>query len=333
MKGCDSATFATLAAGQLKVIDLYTFTLSGGNASYYFTTHQVPVKNNGITYQTGLIIRRGDVQQSLGITVDNMSLTCSPQASAGVQIAGFPFLTAAQMRLFDGARVLWSRLFLDSWTDTVRKKVDFFQGRVNEVNLGRLTAQFDINSDIEMLNVQMPRNLIQKTCLHEVYDPGCGLSRAAFTDSIAVAAGSTVLKVQTASTRPENYFTFGRLTFTSGALAGIPLAYFVKKYGATAGSFEFFRPLPAVPSVGDTFQVSAGCNNLLATCSNSNSAVGPAFNNRGRFKAMPFVPVPETLYDGGTTQPSSTTTLGQQGGASTGSQFSSGRGARGFYKP
>ena len=36
-------------------------------------------------------------------------------------------------------------------------------------------VQLTINSDLELLNVQMPRNIYQDQCLHTVYDAGCGL--------------------------------------------------------------------------------------------------------------------------------------------------------------
>lgn len=325
---------AILGAGQALRIDLYSIALAGGTPVYYFTSFQESVSFGGNTYQTGLIIKRGAVKQVAGLEVQSMDLTISPQpdnSSGPIFVGNYPFLQAAAQRVFDGARVLFSKMFLSSYDDLTPGAVPWYQGRINKVTVGRLSAILTINSDTEMLNTQGPPNLIQPSCVHTLFDAGCALKAADFTVTGSVAGtASTVLSVNTTLTNAAGWFRLGRITFTSGANAGV--SRFVKDY--SGGVFTLARPLPNVPTLGDTFSALPGCAKTITACSNTSTAVGPPFNNLKHNKSFPFVPVPETLYDGGTPGAGmNTPTLGSQGGAKVGSAFGSGIGQRGLYKP
>lgn len=334
MKLASPTILAIMATGQMRRIDLYAFTLAGGTQTYYFTSHQQPVIVGGQLYQTGLVIKRGPLKQVAGLQVQSMQLTCTPQsdsASGAPMIAGLPFLAACKAKVFDSARVLFSKMFLTSFDDLSPGAVPWYQGRVNKVNWNRLQGVFAINDDIEMLNVQSPPNILQVGCAHTVFDPGCGLNPNDFQVTGAVTAGSTVLNVNTSLTQPADFFTRGRITFMTGANATTPLTtYFVKKF--IVGQFQLVRPLPSVPQAGDSFVALPGCKLTIPACANADTTIGPVFNNLKRNRSTPFIPVPETLYDGGTAQ-ITTTQIGSDGGASVGTPFSSGVGQRGGYKP
>lgn len=314
MKTADAKTLATLAAGQAKRLDLYEITLAGGAQTYYFTTGQVPTPYNGRTYQTGLLFQRGSFTQTVGMTVDSMQVTVTPQTDALnglVFIAGYSFLQACAFRILDGARILFRKFFLDDWNTIDRNPVAFFQGRVNTLTVDRFSAQITINSDIEMLNVQSPVNVLQPGCLHTLFDPGCALSPNAFQVGGTVATGSDQINVLSNLTQADDWFSLGRITFTSGKNVGISRT--VKQYGNTGGKLTLPYPLPFAPSSGDTFLVFPGCDKTQATCK-------AKFNNLKRFRGYPYVPVPETLYDGGTVQ-TSRNDAGSQGGSKAGSIF------------
>ena len=336
MKPASSATFAIMAAGQMKRIDLYAITLAGGSPTYYLTSHQEPVVVGGQLYQTGMIINRGTVKQSAGLEVDQMPLTMTPNpnsSSGAPLIAGLSLIKAARARVFDGARLLFSKMFLADFNDFTPGAVPWFQGRLNVDNIGRLSVSFQVSSDLEMLNKQAPPNLVEKRCTHTLFDAGCGLLPSSFQVSGTVASGSDVLNVKTNLTQPDKYFSLGRITFLSGPNATNPsTTYFVKYFTHTGGTFQLVRPLPNVPQVGDTFVALPGCPKTRAACINTNATVSPPFNNGGRFRGILFVPVPETLYDGGTTQ-NATPSIGSDGGSAVGSPFSSGLGQRNVYKP
>lgn len=336
MKPASSATIAIMAAGQMKRIDLYAITLAGGSPTYYFTSHQTPVPFGGQLYQTGYIINRGTCTQTAGLEVDQMQVTLSPNSnsSTGVPlIAGLPLVKAARARVFDGARLLFSKMFLSDFNDLSPGAVPWFQGRMNVDTIGRLTVTFQVSSDAQMLNVNAPPNLIEKRCNHTLFDAGCALVPANFQISGTVGSGSTVLNVNTNLTQPDKYFSLGRITFLSGLNATSPsTTYFVKFFSHTSGQFQLVRPLPNVPQAGDLFVALPGCPKTRAACINTSAAIAPPFNNGGRFRGILWVPVPETNYDGGTTQ-NQTQSIGGDGGSGVGSPFSSGLGQRNVYKP
>lgn len=328
MKIASTGTATNLATGKAVRVDLYAITLAGGASSIYLTTGQLPAIVGGQVYSTGIVFNRNSTRQEAGMKVQSMKITATPQpdASGGqVYIGGLPFLQACANRLLDGARILYSKCFLaapdsNGLLDYSVGALPWFQGRVNTVVVQRDHADITVNSDVEMLNVQMPINIFQPSCLHTLFDSGCGLSAATFTDSGAVAGGSTQTGITSSLNKADDYYTLGKIVFTSGPNVGI--TRYVKQYKNSSGVFLFNRPLPYAPVVGDNFLATAGCKHTMAACSNTSTTVGPAFNNLARFRGYPFIPVPETTYDGGTTQ-TTNTTIGSQGGAKVGSRFSS----------
>lgn len=335
MKAASPAAFAILTSGQVKRIDLYQITLAGGLANFYFTGHQEPVTFNGNTYGTGLIFTRGACKQKVGLEVQTMELTVTPQndnATGVPLIAGLPFLAAAKSKVFDGAHVLFSKMFLASFDDLSPGATPWVQGRVDTVNVDRMSAKFSIMDDTVMLNNAGPPNIVQPGCSHTLFDAGCTLSAANFVKSGVVISGSTNTGVLTNLTQPDDYFTLGKLTFTSGLNATTPATtYYVRQYKNSFGTMIPIRPFPNVPQAGDTFVVLPGCPHTLAACKNTNASVGPPFNNGPHFDGKPFVPVPETLYDGGVPAGSSAD-AGSQGGSGVGSPFGSSLGQRGTFK-
>ena len=151
--------------------------------------------------------------------------------------------------------------------------------------LSRTTAKFNCKSKVEDLNVQVPRNILQPTCVHTLFDSGCGLSKASFAVSGTVQAGSTVNKLLTTLVQADAYFDNGQLVFTSGANNGHLVA--VKKYLNSGETVYFVVPLPAVPNVADTFTIYPGCDKTQATCAGK-------FSNLVNFGGFPYVPAPET---------------------------------------
>jgi uncharacterized phage protein (TIGR02218 family) len=331
MKAASTATKNILAAGQFYKAELYQFDLVGGT-TLYFTNSDSPRTVAGVTYLTGLTIKRGAVAQKVGLEVQSLDLDITPQSDnpAGpITIGGAPFLSACRSGALDGARVKMSKLFLSSWQDTSPGAVPWYQGRVNQVRAGRFTATITVHDDIEILNIAMPRNVLQTGCVHTLFDAGCTLLKSSFQVSGSVSGSPTVLQFNTNLTQVNNYFDLGVITFTSGPNNG--LSRVVKTYLNASGQITLIAPFPSAPASGNTFTIVPGCLKTQAACSNTNSANGPAFNNLTHFRGYPYVPVPETLYDGGTangTAPS----RGGQGGGSGGSAFSGSSGP-GTYTP
>lgn len=327
MKQASSAALAILAGGQYLKADLFDFTLQNGLA-YHFTSFDVALSaavypsSTVNTYLTGLTIARGSLSTKTGVEVQELELTLTPQSDnpAGqVLVGGYSLMQAARLGLFDGAAVVYSKLFMNrpaagAALDTSPKAVSWFVGQVAEIEpVDRFSLVLRVACGFQYLNIQMPKNLYQAGCTHTVYDTGCTLSKATFTVSGTVGTVTSNSQFNTNLTKADHYFELGVLTFTSGANAGYSAT--VKSYLNASGALQVVFPFPKTVATGDAFTIYPGCDLLQSTCTSK-------FSNLAHFKATPYVPVPETLYDGGTSNPANPSAPLTQTGGLVSSQVS-----------
>lgn len=270
---------------QMFVADCYTFTLLSGLILTY-TNADVPVTLNGYVYAANSILVDGlKFKCAAGLEVDQQQITVSARATDTV--GGVPFLQALRNGVFDGCEIQRERAFLNSWaaSDAANPigSVILFKGRVGTVDsIGRTTAQITVNSDLVLLDLQMPRNVYSPSCQHVLYDSGCTLVKSAFGTAGTVTSVSanpfSVINWSGASTN----FNQGTLTFSSGVNAGIS----VNVKSAVAGiSLSLSYPLQNAPATGDAFTVYWGCDHTQATCTSK-------FNNLTNFRGFPYIPSP-----------------------------------------
>lgn len=281
MKSANPQLIALLnSSNQFQVADLYTLTLIGGGV-FYYTSWDVDVTYNGHTYSSvGALFERSKIRIVLGVEVDEMDLTV--YASPALLINGVPFLQAVRSGAMDGASVRLDRAFMSAPPAVVGTLYQF-GGNVASVRAGRSNAQFKVKSDLELLNVQMPRNLYQAGCLHTLFDADCGLTKASLKVSGSASSGSTASVIHTALSQADGYFSLGTVTFTGGANSGLTRT--VKQHAS--GALQLILPLPIAPSAGDAFDCYPGCDKQQSTCT-------AKFNNLPHFRGMPYIPVPET---------------------------------------
>lgn len=277
------------ASAQFTMADLYTITLVSGTVLRY-TSADVNITRAGATFScSGPLVHRGNVRTVLGLEVDTLDLTISPRAvatdmAAAHTLQGQPFIAACLQGALDGAQVQLHRAFLSDWALPPVGEVLMFSGRVSDVSGSRSVLKVAVKSDLELLNIKLPRNLYQASCLHTLYDAGCAVNKAARTViGTVTGVNGTGQWLQSNLGQPSAWFSQGVLTFTSGVHAGVQRT--VKDHGA--GAFTFALPLPGAPGVGDRFSVYPGCDKTQATCS-------AKFNNLARFRGFPYIPVPET---------------------------------------
>ena len=135
-----------------------------------------------------------------------------------------------------------------------------------------------------ILDYDMPRNLFSPTCLHVLYDAGCGIIRGTFSLDGTVGAGSNSNTINFSGARAGD--AQGSLVFTSGANANVRAT--VKKRQRRDGlQSHVSAAIRAEP--GDTFNVAFGCDHTQATCQGK-------FNNLINFRGFPYVPPPQLAY-------------------------------------
>lgn len=288
MRAAPAALVAYLAAQRaardapLLVADCYTFTLRSGTVLTY-TNIDVPVVLNGFTYAANSVLVDGlAFKCAVGLDVDEQQVTLAARPTDTV--GGVPILVAIHRGLFDGCAVQRERAFLTAWGSPPVGSVVLFKGRVTSIDaIGRTSAEITIASDLVLLDLAMPRNVYQPTCLHTLYDSGCGLVKNAFGANGTVGAGPTTTTIPWPGASAA--YAQGTILFTSGANAGLSASV----GSTTAGALVLAYPLYAAPAPGDTFTVYQGCDHTQTTCQTK-------FNNLANFRGFPFVPPPTSAY-------------------------------------
>lgn len=266
----------------LLMADAFTFTLRSGLILCY-TNVDVTFSYGGNTYFANSVRVDGlKYRAAVGLEVDRQQITVVALATDTVT-GGAPFLQALRDGTFDGCEIERDRVFFSDVIGGIAiGSATLFKGRLGNIDeIGRTGAKLTVNSDLVLLDIDMPRNVYQPTCLHTLYDSGCTLVKNAFGTNGTVGTGSTasVINWSGASANHQQ----GSITFTTGVNAGAT---------ATVGSVAAGRaltllyPLESMPAAGDGFTVYYGCDHTPGTCRSK-------FNNFANFRGFPYVPPPQ----------------------------------------
>jgi uncharacterized phage protein (TIGR02218 family) len=266
----------------LLMADAFTFTLRDGLVLCY-TNVDVTFTYNGNTYLANSIRVDGlKYKAAVGLEVDQQQITVAALSTDTIT-SGAPFLQALRDGSFDFCQIERDRIFFsDQIGGTAIGSVTLFKGQLGTIDqLGRTSAKLTVNSLLVLLDIDMPRNIYQPTCLHTLYDSGCTLVKNGFGTSGTAGSGSTASVINWSGANAN--FAQGSITFTSGANASVT---------ATVGSvvsgtsMTLLYPLESVPAAGDGFTVYYGCDHTPGTCQSK-------FSNLANFRGFPYVPPPQ----------------------------------------
>jgi uncharacterized phage protein (TIGR02218 family) len=268
---------------QLVFAECFTF-ISTVGTQYTWTNVDYNIAFNGQIFSaSGPLVSGLQYKGSIGLEVNKQQITIAARPTD--LINGTPFLIALRDGAFDGAPVYRDRAFLTGPAGAVVGGVRLFQGRIPTVdNVGRTQATVTVASDLVILDYDMPKNLFSPTCLHVLYDSGCGIIRGTFSVNGTCGAGSNSNEIFFSGARAGD--AQGSLVFTSGANANVRAT--VKVASAGVG-YLLMYPLPFAPAPGDGFNVAFGCDHTQATCQGK-------FNNLINFRGFPYVPPPQLAY-------------------------------------
>jgi uncharacterized phage protein (TIGR02218 family) len=269
------------SANEMIMVDLFTFELKNG-VTLRYCTHSDAVTFGGATWQPAPAgLTRSRIRWATGIEVDTLDIVMA--ADLSITVLGTPLLAAAVKGLFDNCRVTYARLFLSDWATPIDTLV-LFQGNSAPAEVMRSSLRMTIKSDLERLNVPFPPNVFQASCMHALFDIGCAVNSATYRVAGSVTAVNADGSIQTALAQASGYFQMGAIKFTSGANVGL-----TRTVKAFIGSAVYLsNPFPFVLAAADAFLITPGCDKLVAgDCTNK-------YSNVIRFKATPFIPVPET---------------------------------------
>lgn len=283
MRNASPKLIALLDADQFLMADLYTIT-TVQNDVYRYTNYDFNlVVENEIYRSTGPLISREGITLSVGIEVDTLSLIID--TTDNEKFGDLRVIQAFHNGQMDGARFKLDRIFMDinTPTDTSAGTIKLFEGRLIEPEFDRNSIQVSVASDLDDLNVQMPRNLYQPSCSNTLFDNACGLLRENFAVTATIEANSTASRILCSMNQPQGWFTQGVIEFTEGGNKGLKRTIRLHE----SGILLLTLPVLEQPEIGQIIKIYPGCDKRLETCENR-------FNNFNRFRGAPFIPVPET---------------------------------------
>ncbi len=300
------ALVALLATRAFVWADLYTITLATGVVLRLASGDSDWAYAGNTWSHGGPFIEHPDRKPTahwkVGLDVDTWQFSVIPRAVdpiSGVAypdtIGSTPWLAAARAGALDGAVVQVDRAYLPAWPAYPRPLalaptgvVNIFTGRVAAIDVDRSAVMISLNSHLELLDQNMPRNLYQAGCGRTLFDAGCSLVAATYAANLTVNSGSTssVLLATAATPAGSGTYALGRVVFTAGLNVGFTRA--IRSMSSAAGvlTLGLIAPMPFAIAAGDTFTAYPGCDKQMATCT--------TWGNLANFGGQPYIPSPET---------------------------------------
>lgn len=246
-------------------------------------------------------ITRGKITSQIGLQVDSLDFSWSPPLTAfGSSLATANPFQKAQSGFYDNKTFrLWRTVMPTPGDANTYGACELFGGRVASTKVERDKINFTINSFLDVVNQQVPPNVIELTSTLANYSgnaPVIADSETTLPQFTVVAPTnpSIVLARCTAPTPGKVYglnkFRYGFIRFNPGSsLAGYwsPVAAsqnFNAGGGVHFNEFFCYAAFPWVPAIGDTFYASAQPPINL-----TDPASAYFF-----YTGFPYVPVPET---------------------------------------
>lgn len=239
-----------------------------------FTEHDLDLEFDGLVHQASTGFSATEINQSLGLAVDNL------EADGALSSAAITETDLGSGR-YDDADV---SIDLVNWSE-VSQRTRIATGSLGEVTRSRDAFSAEIRSLSHRLQQRIGRSY-QYYCDADLGDARCAVALAgpSFTGTgsiISIAAPRRFL-VSGIGGFAENWFSGGRLAFTSGEADG--LAFEVRGHQTSTGvEIELWAEPAVTINPGDGFNITAGCDKSFETCKEK-------FTNGLNFRGFPHIP-------------------------------------------
>lgn len=282
MRTINATLQARLDSGTTSLCHIITITRADGTV-IRLTDNDADVVVSGNTYLRDNSLQVAAITSSAnnGIQSTNCNVIFSDDGIAEIDVA---------RGVYDKAVVEFAVV---DYTNTALGKIILLTGILSTITVtNRRRGQFEIRGLLTRGDTRIGE-YYSAQCRADLGDTRCGVSLAAFTTTGTVNVVETQTKIRaTLASDPANgFYTFGVLTFTSGANDGISMEVLNQfAYGGGQDSIFLSLRMPFDIEVGDTFDLVAGCDKTPGTCRTK-------FNNIANFRGEPFVPGPDFISD------------------------------------
>jgi uncharacterized phage protein (TIGR02218 family) len=273
MRTIPSALQDKLATGVTTLCRCWIITRNDG-VTQGFTEHDEDIVLGDVTCRAGSGLSGSEVTEKLGLAVDGSEF-------AGALADDTLNEDALAAGRYDAAAV---ELWLVDWSEPALR-VLLAKGSLGEVRRDGTAFTAEVRGLSQRLAEESGR-LYTATCSADLGDARCkiDLTNAAYRGSGTVGAvtGTSAFTASGLDAFDDGWFTAGKLTFVSGANAGLSME--VKSHrNAGAVALVLWQAMPEPIAAGDTFTVTAGCDKRFQTCHDR-------FNNVVNFRGFPHIP-------------------------------------------
>ena len=234
-----------------------------------FTNHDQDIIFESVTYKAATGITPSTTKSNSDLSVDNLEIDSYLDDNA---------ITEADLMggLYDYAAL---EIFMVNYNDLTMGKLSIRTGYLGQVTLNKQMFTAEMRGLTQKLQENIGR-IVSPLCDANLGDSRCTVNLAAFTFTGTVtAATSNLIFASALLTQGINYFTGGKITWTSGNNSGLVME--IKGFLNTVVSLAL--PMSNAIQVGDSFSIVAGCDKTNTTCKGT-------FNNLVNFRGFPAVP-------------------------------------------
>lgn len=256
----------TAGAGVYATLVKVTADASRGGDSVGYALHTRDVTFEGFTY-TAAPFEPSKLAQKSGTSVDNATIThLLNDLFTRENIKGGKWR---------GAKIVVQAVDL---ADLDHGPVLRHNGRLGDVTTEGTQARSEFRGISQLLSQEIG-DRTSRRCRYVLGDENCGVDLAAFTFAGTVTTVHNNQRVTVSVSKPDSYFKYGRIRFTSGLNDGLEM----ETIDNTGQMVTLFLPMPAEIQVGDAVELVAGDDKSLATCHDKfNNAI-----NHGGEDCMP----------------------------------------------
>lgn len=243
---------------------------------FAYTTFDRDLTIDGTTYLSADGFTLSALETQAGLAPDNLDILGTLSSAA---------ITDADIMAgrYDEARV---DIACCNWADLSQGMLKLKRGTIGTITSDGSSYRFEIKGLADAL-ANTIGDTYTKSCRYAFGDSRCTVDATSTSwqkiGTLTQITNNTVIKDSTRSEAAE-FFAHGKITFNSGANSGLTFA--IKAY--SGGQFTLWQALPNVPSVGDAYTVTTGCDKQFTTCQ-------AKFTNAINFGGYPHIPGSDAL--------------------------------------
>jgi len=279
MKTLPTGLQAHLDGGTTTLAWCWRLTRSDGQV-FGFTDHDLALTFDGTTFQPESGFTASEIRSGSDLSVD-------AQDAEGVLTS----TTITETDILDGR---WDNAAVEIWRvnwQDVSQRVLMRRGAIGQVRRGQVQFVAEMRPLAHVLGQSVGRTF-QASCDAALGDARCGvnLNDPAYKGSGTVVTVDSDRAFTTSglSGFADGWFALGMLTWTGGANAGRKAEIMTHAVGSTDVTITLLgAPVPAI-AVGDTFDITAGCDKTFETCK-------AKFANAANFRGFPHIPGQDTV--------------------------------------